>query len=211
MDTRAGTEPFVTRLERAVRHFRLQAAHNLLDEAFAAHPPETLVKDVGKPLLQRLEDPAAHRFATSLLELRLLAHAQGWERVNGPLAVLACAPTEEDTLALIALGIALAERHCRIAYLGAATPVEAVEETARSQQAAVTVLSAERAQLARDEAHRLKRLECPLIAIGAAREGLAKQAGATALDVDAPTTAPRIAGMARRWESSRRSDEPSPT
>ncbi len=144
-DAPAGTEPLVVRLERAVRRFRLQSAHNLLDEAFAAHPPELLVRDVGRPLLDRLDDPAATRFATSLLELRLLAYARGWERVNGPVVVLACAPSEERVLDLIALGIALAERRCRIAYLGAATPVEALTETAAAQQATLVVLHADRA------------------------------------------------------------------
>ena len=38
------------------------------------------------------------------------------------------------------------------------------------------------------------------------RPALAKPLGATALDLDGPTTAARIAGLARR-ESSRRSDE----
>src|SRR3954447_2696303 len=144
MDLTASTEPLVARLERAVRRFRLQSAHNLLDEAFAAYPAEEIVHRVGRPLLQRLDDPAAHQFASSLLELRLLAHARGWERVNGPRVVLACAPSEEDVLGLIALGIALAERHCRISYLGAATPIETLREAARRQGASVAVLSAER-------------------------------------------------------------------
>jgi len=66
-----------------------------------------------------------------------LAQAQGWERVNGPLAVLACEPSEEHVLPLIALGIALAERRRRISYLGAATPVDALCETVLRQEAMV--------------------------------------------------------------------------
>ena len=200
----------MARLERAVKRFRLQSAHNLLDEAFAAHAPELLVRDVGRPLLDRLDDPAATRFATSLLELRLLAHARGWERVNGPVVVLACAPAEEQVLDLIALGIALAERHCRIAYLGAATPAEALTETAAHHDVALAVLHADRDTLTRPQTAQLKGLRCPLITVGAAAPALAGQLGATALDLDGPTTAARIAGLAQR-ESSRRSDEASPT
>jgi hypothetical protein len=200
----------VVRLERAIRRFRLQSAHNLLDEAFAAHAPEALLKQVGHPLLERLDDPAARRFATSLLELRLLAHARGWDRVNGPTIVLACAPSDEDVLPSIALGIALAERGCCISYLGAATPVDVLAETVRRQQAALAVLSADSPALTRYEAHTLRRLECPLIAIGGARATLANAVHATALDPDAPTTPARIAGLARRG-SSHRSDETSPT
>jgi hypothetical protein len=199
----------VVRLERAVRRFRLQSAHNLLDEVFAAHPPETILKEIGRPLLQRLDDPAAARFATSLLELRLLAHARGWERVNGPTTVLACAPHDEDVPALIALGIALAQRGCCISYLGAATPVDALAETVRAQSAALVVLSAASPTLTRYEAHTLRHLGCPLIAIGEARDTLETTVGATALDADAPATPGRIAGLAR--QSSRQSDEPSPT
>ena len=209
-DAPAGTEPLVVRLERAVKRFRLQSAHNLLDEAFAAHPPELLVRDVGRPLLDRLDDPAATRFATSLLELRLLAHARGWERVNGPVVVLACAPSEERVLDLISLGIALAERRCRIAYLGAATPVEALTETAAAQEAALAVLQADLELLTRPESALLKGLTCPLVTVGDAAPGLAKHLGATPLDLQDGTTAARIAGLARR-ESSRRSDEASPT
>jgi hypothetical protein len=200
----------VRRLERAIRRFRLQSAHNLLDEAFAAVAPEAILKEVGRPLLQRLEDPAAARFASSLLEQRLLAHARGWERIGGPAAVLACSPHDDDVLALIALGIALAERGCCICYLGAATPVDALAETVRAQHACVAVISTGNPALTRYETQTLKRLGCPLVAIGQARTQFAQATGATALDADEPTTPARIAGLARR-ESSRRSDEPSPT
>src|SRR3954447_999758 len=196
MDLTASTEPLVARLERAVRRFRLQSAHNLLDEAFAAYPAEEIVRRVGRPLLQRLDDPAAHQFASSLLELRLLAHARGWERVNGPRVVLACSPSDEDVLELIALGIGLAERHCRIDYLGAATPLDVLIETSTRPPAALAVVHG---TLTRRETTRLKRLPCPLVRLGAA-----------ALDPDRPDSLGRIAGLARR-ESSRASDEASPT
>ncbi len=52
-------------------------------------PSEALLRELGRPLLARLDDAAEIRFATSLLELRLLAQGRGWERVNGPLVVLA--------------------------------------------------------------------------------------------------------------------------
>ncbi|MDA0183445.1 hypothetical protein OJ997_24260 [Solirubrobacter phytolaccae] len=198
------------RLERAVHRFRLQSAHNLLDEAFASVPPEAFVRDVGRPLLMRLDDAAELRFARSLLELRLLAQAQGWERVHGPLVVLACAPSDDDVLELIAIGIALADRHCRIAYLGAATPVDALAEAVRRQDTAAVVLAAERGALTRRDGAELRALPCPLVVIGTARAALAKATDGVALDAEAVTAPARIAGLARR-QSSRRSDEPSPT
>ncbi len=50
--------------------------------------------------------------------------------MHGPLVVLACAPSDDAVLELIALGLALAARHCRISYLGAATPVDALRSRA---------------------------------------------------------------------------------
>lgn len=198
------------RLERAIHRFRLQSAHNLLDEAFASMPAEAFLREVGRPLLARLDDAAERRFATSLLELRLLAQAQGWERVNGPLVVLACAPADDDVLELIAVGLALAARHCRIMYLGPATPVDALAETVRLQRAAAVVLAAEQDALSPRDGVELRALPCPLVVVGTGRRALAQVTGGVALDADAPTTAARIAGLARR-QSSRRSDEPSPT
>jgi len=204
------SEPLVVRLTRAVHRFRLQSAHNLLDEAFASVPPEAFLRDVGRPLLDRLDDAAEVRFATSLLELRLLAQAQGWERVNGPVIVLACTPADDAVLELIALGLALAACHCRISYLGAATPVDALAEAVARQQAATAVLAADHAALTRRDSAELRALPCPLVVIGRARESVAKRLEALALDADATTAPARIAGLARR-QSSRRCDEPSPT
>jgi len=209
-DVTVSAEPLVDRLERAVRRFRLQSTHNLLDEAFASHSPEVVLRDIGRPLLTRLEasgDEAEAGFARSVLELRLFAQARDWERVNGPLVVLASA--DENVLELVALGIALAERRCRITYLGATTPVEALLETVRHEHAAVAVLSTARGALSRSDASELKALGCPLVTIGAARTAVATAAGAEPLDARAATTAVRIAGLARR-ESSRGSDESSP-
>ena len=172
-----------------------------------------LLAHVGRPLLGRLEaagDDGALRFATSLLELRLLAHARGWERASGPLVVLGCTPSAERTLELIALGIALAEKHCRIAYLGAATPVELLAEVVRSERASTVVLQAEQARLTRVETVELRALAVPLVFIGPAAQALARTTRGQALDVTEPSTTARVAGLARR-ESSRRSDEPSPS
>ena len=206
-------DALVVRLERAVRRFRLQSAHNLLDEAFATYAPDALLAQVGQPLLDRLQakpDDGALRFATSLLDSRLLAHARGWERASGPLVVLGCTPSEERTLELIVLGIALAEAHCRIAYLGAATPVDLLVEEVRSAQASAVVLQAERVHLTRFEIAQLRALPVPLVFIGAAAATLARSTHATAVNPASPTTSARVAGLARR-ESSRRSDEPSPS
>src|SRR4051794_8016240 len=98
-------ESLAARLERALTRFRVQTAHNLLDEVFAVAPPDVIARDFVLPLFSRVEsagDPAVTRFACSLFEIRLLVQARGWERIDGPSVTLACAPRERRTLGLIA-------------------------------------------------------------------------------------------------------------
>ena len=203
----------MVRLERAVRRFRLQSAHNLLDEAFATYAPDALLAQVGQPLLDRLEakhDDGALRFATSLLELRLLAHARGWERASGPLVVLGCAPSEERTLELIALGIALAEAPLPD-HVPRRGDAGGPARRGGAQRAGVGRGPPGRAvRLTRFEIAQLRALPVPLVFIGAAAATLARSTHATALDPASPAASARVAGLARR-ESSRRSDEPSPS
>jgi hypothetical protein len=66
------------------------------------------------------------------LDHRLLGLARGWDRGAGPRALLACAPSEQHDLGLIALGVALRARGWRITYLGQDTPLETLAESARS-------------------------------------------------------------------------------
>jgi MerR family transcriptional regulator, light-induced transcriptional regulator len=170
--------------------FRVQAAHNLLDEAFGASAPDVVARDLVLPLFERVEaagDPGVVRFAASIFEIRLLAQAGGWDRIDGPVVVLACAPREERTLALIALGLALAARHCRVAYLGAMTPARTLQATIREQDAALAVLSAERDDLDTQERAGLRMLD--LLLIGRAAEPLAASLGGAAVPRDGAVAA----------------------
>jgi hypothetical protein len=178
------------RLERAVTRFRVQTAHNLLDEAFGAVAPDVVAHDLLLPLFTRVEqagDPAVIRFAASLFETRLLAQSPGWDRIDGPLVVLACAPREERTLALIGLGLGLAARHCCVSYLGATTPARTLQASVREQDAALTVLSAELDDLDREERDGLRTLD--LLVIGRAAESLALSLGAVAVSPDGAVAA----------------------
>jgi hypothetical protein len=210
---RPGPDPLTLRLERALRRFRLQSAHNLLDEALASRTPAAFLTDVAWPVLHQLEDAgneAAVRFAHSLFEQRLLGHARGWQAVRGPLVLLGCAPREPQVLGLIGLGIELAERGCRISYLGAATPAAVLCDTAREQDAAAVVLAAEQLDLTLREQTELKALaaERPLVVMGRAAAPLAAALGAS--QAGGSGAAVRVALLAQR-ESSSRCDEPSPT
>jgi hypothetical protein len=198
-------EPLAARLERALARFRVQTAHNLLDEAFAAAQPEIVARDFNVPLFDRVEaagDPAVTRFAASLFEIRLLVQARGWERIDGPSVTLACAPREQRTLALIALGLGLAGRHCRIGYLGGFTPIAALIE-----QPAALVVSADEDDLTPVERADLRGL-APLL-LGRAAPALASALGGTALPDDLEVATVRAASLAHR-RSSRAGDAASP-
>jgi MerR family transcriptional regulator, light-induced transcriptional regulator len=201
----------VARLERAVRRFRLQMAHNLLDEALTSMPPAVVVRDVVLPLIDRLEeagDEAAVRFASSALEARLLALARGWDSIAGPLAILACGPREHRVLELIGLGLGLAEARWRIAYLGAATPVSAIRETVRLDPPAAVVVSVGTPDLPpRDTlALRLLARESPLLLSGSAGPAVGHQLRCGSLPRDPCAAAAMLAAGSTARGDARSSD-----
>lgn len=200
------TDPLAAPLERALVRFRVQSAHNLLDEAFGAAPADVVARSLVLPLFERIEaagDPGVLRFAASLFEIRLLIQARGWERIDGPAVTLACAPREERTLGLVALGLGLAARRCRVAYLGAATPTAALMR----QEAALTVVSAEHDDL--DAAERAELRALGTVITGRAAAPIAAALATQALDAEPARAVEQAAGLAYR-RSSRAGDATSP-
>ena len=125
--------------------------------------------------LQRDGDDAAARFAASLVEVRLLAQGRGWQSGSGPRVILACAPREEYVLDLIAFGLVLADRRCRIVYLGASTPTTVLRTATRDGDAAALVLSAETLDLQPREIMQLRLVgrDAPTFTVGVAADELA--------------------------------------
>jgi hypothetical protein len=199
-------EPLADRLGRALTRFRIQSAHNLLDEAFAAAPADVTARELILPLFDHVEaggDAAVVRFAASLFEMRLLAQARGWERINGPRVTLAGAPREQRTLTLIALGLGLAARHCRVDYRGAFTPVATLSE----HPGGLIVVAVEDDDLTPAERVAVRDLEPALI--GRAAPALAPALSTLALPADLEAATVRAASLARR-RSSRTGDATSP-
>jgi hypothetical protein len=211
IDIAEGPDPrLAPRLERAARRFHLQGAHNVLDEALTALPPPVLVREVVGPVLRRLHgdgEEGAARFAASLVEVRLLAQGRGWESLDGPPTVLACAPREEYVLELIGLGLTLADRGHRISYLGAATPTSVLRQATRDAEAAAVLVSAEQMDLRPREVMQLSLIarDVPVLTTGLACAEVAGAIGAHALPDDPGAAVAMLAGIARR-RSSRRSD-----
>lgn len=136
-------------LERALLALDATTAHDTIDALLGAVTIETFLRDVALPVLRRIGErwagggtTVAHEhFATNLMRGRLLGLAQGWDRVPGRSALLACAPGELHDIGLIALGLALYRHGWRVCYLGANMPIDSLSAVALSEHVDLVVVS----------------------------------------------------------------------
>ncbi|MDO9410851.1 MerR family transcriptional regulator [Patulibacter sp.] len=159
MGATVGTEQVVGPAEVLVAHRDLREALDAFDETagqrvlerlFLAHSRLAVLRDVLLPYMsdvgRRWTDAhltiAQEHFASSFLEVRLMAVARGWDRGSGPRALLACAPGERHSLGLVCFGIALHQQGWRIVNLGADTPIEVVADAAEQIDADLVVVTA---------------------------------------------------------------------
>jgi MerR family transcriptional regulator, light-induced transcriptional regulator len=182
-------------LRQALDALDESAAHTALDTLLANLSLETVLGEVVMPYLHELGERwergeatvADEHFASNLLRGRLLGLARGWDRGLGPRALLACAPGEQHDLALIVFGLALRERGWRITYLGPDTPIDSLENAARTLEPAAAVIAVTNPQrLAGTEASLRKvARSVPLWIAGAgASPKVTEKAGARHLDAD---------------------------
>jgi DNA-binding transcriptional MerR regulator len=137
-------------IRKALARFDETSAQRTLERLFAAFTPTTVTRDVLLPYMHELGEQwsaglvtvAQEHFASNFFQARLLALARGWDRGLGPRALLACAPNEQHSLALIVFGIALHELGWRITYLGPDTPMATLAEVAEIIRPELTVMSA---------------------------------------------------------------------
>ena len=175
----AAATAVVDRLMEGVAAYDADVLESALDAAFALGTVPG-IRDVLLPALVRIgeawerdELTVGHEhFATNLIERRLVARARGWERGDGPLAVLACPSGERHTLGLQCAGLCLADLGWCIGYLGADTPVDQVARFARAVDARVVLLCA-------IEAGRLTASAGEIAALAAARATVLAGAGAS--------------------------------
>jgi DNA-binding transcriptional MerR regulator len=133
----------------ALARFDETSAQRTLERLFVAYTPTTVTRDVLLPYMHEVGEQwsaglvsvAQEHFATNFFQGRLYALARGWDRGLGPRVLLACAPNEQHTLALMVFGIALHELGWRITYLGPDTPIEALAESAELIHPELTVLA----------------------------------------------------------------------
>src|SRR4051794_40112485 len=136
-------------LRDSLERFDDLPADRVLERLTGVFAAGAVVRDVVLPYLNELGDRwacgeatvAQEHFASNFLEAWMLTMARGWSRSGRKRAVLACVPGERHTLGLIAFGLALRELGWRVTYLGADTPVKAVEHAAEAVGADAIVLS----------------------------------------------------------------------
>jgi MerR family transcriptional regulator, light-induced transcriptional regulator len=139
-ETTAAAPPLLQAAARelagALDRFDEEQAHAVLDRLLAAYRIETILRELLIPYLHDLGQRwargdvsvAQEHFASNLLRGRLLGLARGWGQGHGPAAILACLPSEQHDLGLIAFGITLHRRGWHIIYLGPDTPIATIRQ-----------------------------------------------------------------------------------
>ena len=138
-----------TTLGPALEAFDETGAQVALDRLFAAFTVDVVLEEALLPYLRDLGERwergevsvAQEHFASNLVRARLVALSRGWDRGEGPRALLACIEGELHDLPLLAFGLMLRSYGWRICYLGATTPLASIAETARAIEPAVVVVS----------------------------------------------------------------------
>lgn len=181
-------------------------AEQVLEKLMATAAATTVICDVFLPLMRDIGEmwaqgdlriPQEH-FATGFVHTRLLVLARGWDRGLGPRAILACPTGEHHTLGLIAFGIALHQLGWRITYLGADTPLDAIEETVEVINPRLTVIAGlltPQLQAAEAQLSALAQRTPVAVAGAAATGGLARRCGALHLDEGPVTAAQTVVTM----------------
>jgi DNA-binding transcriptional MerR regulator len=149
----ASARPAVERIAAALRtaldDFDAAAGHAAIDQLLAAVSIEFAITDVLIPYLRELGDRwadgevsvAQEHFASNLIRGRLLGLARDWGSGGGASAVLACLPGEAHDLGLIIFGLLIARRGWRVTFLGADTPFDTLDDSVRTLDPTLIVLS----------------------------------------------------------------------
>ena len=179
-------------------------SHQIFDTAIASLSTPTVLRDVVMPILKRTGDlwesgeihVGHEHYVSNFLRGRLFGLARGWGNGAGPKALLANPPNERHDLPLVVFGVALHEFGWRIAFVGANTPIAALEGSIDDLSPDLVVMSAIRSKPFSDCAGDLARIsrKIPLMLGGrGATDSVGKKTKATILNGDPVTEAHRRA------------------
>lgn len=195
----------LARLRTALDRYDGAAAERLVDRCLLNLGLASAIQTVLLPYLRDLGtrwekdeiSVAQEHFASNAIRRRLLHAAEGWERGEGRVALLACAPGEQHDIGLVCLGLALHSYHgWRVKYLGADTPLPDISRSARFLRPDVVVVSSVTPARFFAETGRWREVAREFsLAIGGAGASsrLARRMGAALLTGDPVTAATRIA------------------
>jgi len=150
-------------------------ADQILSEAHALHPVETIMFSVIQPTMtmigQRwhdgLLDISTEHFASNYIHGRLRALFNLSANVPGARKiVVACAPGDQHELGALVLAIMLRRNAYRVYYLGANTPLSDLNDMAQRVEAAAVMISASAPHIAQTleaEQDYLKKMSLPII------------------------------------------------
>ena len=132
----------------ALLGFDATAGHAAFDRVLGARSLDAALSDVVLTTVREVGDRwergeisvAQEHFATDLISGRLRGLGREWGDGLGPSAVLACPPGERHDVGLLCCGLALDRRGWRVTYLGADTPVDALEGVVRTVAPSVVVI-----------------------------------------------------------------------
>ncbi len=187
-------------LQDALERYDESGTQLLLDRLFGMFAVDTVMSGVILPVLATLGERwhagdigvAEEHFASALIRGRLLALARGWGRGGNPVALLASPPGERHDIPLIMFGITLRQSGWQIAFLGADTPMAAINQAAEALAADVVVLSTIAEERLRDIEPEIAELVARrIVAIGGpgATPGVAERLRVTLLQGDPVTAA----------------------
>jgi methanogenic corrinoid protein MtbC1 len=152
--TTADLDALAAELRTALHGLDEARTEAVLDRLLAGFALDTVLRDVVLPFLRELGESWARgtisvgqeHFATAVIAGRLHALARGWDAGVGPRAVVACPSDERHDLGLLCFALAMRDRGWRVWYLGADTPVSAIDGVATQVEADLVVVSAVRAE-----------------------------------------------------------------
>ena len=143
-------EQFVQILVKAFKSYDEDRADNVLSEAHALHSVETVIQDVMVPAVVHLGD-AWHRgeipvttehFASHYVQGRLRTLLSSSPKSTYNKVLIGCAPDDLHELGALTVAVLLRRRGHQVIYLGAATPLQALAETARDENPVAVVIAA---------------------------------------------------------------------
>jgi DNA-binding transcriptional MerR regulator len=199
-------------LRAAMVAYDVSSMHAALDRVLAEVSAETAIKGVLLPFLAGVGDGwaageldvADEHFASDLVRARLAALSIAPGSRSGPLALLACPPTEQHDIALKAFEVVLLRAGWRTRFLGPRTPVASLEAAVAVVAPDLLVLAGtapgafDVADVDRAAVGRVAAATRVVLAGAVADEAAALRWGAEVLAGDPVTAARSLVGTGRR-------------